>query len=160
MTPTVRPWPVLAEKNFALFWFSILVSSIGSQLTTVAVAWQVYEMTDSPAQLGLVGFFRAVPLIAFALTGGWLADRVERRRLLIAAQALGLVLSLALGFLSDAGRVQVWHIRSEEHTSELQSPYAISYAAFCFQKSDTGELVDRLHPVNPPPIDTTEALPL
>ena len=106
----VRPWTVLAEKNFALFWFSLLVSSIGSQLTTVAVAWQVYEMTDSAAQLGLTGFFRAVPLIAFAFTGGWLADRVERRRLLIAAQALGLVLSLALGLLTDAGRVQVWHI--------------------------------------------------
>jgi MFS family permease len=106
----VRPWTVLAEKNFALFWASLLVSSIGSQLTTVAVAWQVYEMTDSAAQLGLTGLFRAVPLIAFAFTGGWLADRVERRRLLIAAQALGLVLSLALGFLTDAGRVQVWHI--------------------------------------------------
>lgn len=110
MNERVRPWTVLAEKNFALFWFSILVSSIGSQLTTVAVAWQVYEMTDSPVQLGLVGFFRGVPLIAFALTGGWLADRVERRRLLIAAQALGLVLSLTLGLLTDAGAVQVWHI--------------------------------------------------
>lgn len=106
----VRPWTVLAEKNFALFWFSILVSSIGSQLTTVAIGWQVYEMTDSPAQLGLVGFFRAVPLIAFALTGGWLADRVERRRLLIAAQALGFVLSLALGLLTASGAVEVWHI--------------------------------------------------
>ena len=110
MSEPVRPWTVLAEKNFALFWASLLVSSIGSQLTTVAVAWQVYEMTDSAAQLGLTGLFRAVPLIAFAFTGGWLADRVERRRLLIAAQALGLVLSLALGFLTDAGRVQVWHI--------------------------------------------------
>src|ERR1043166_7218500 len=110
MSEPVRPWTVLAEKNFALFWASLLVSSIGSQLTTVAVAWQVYEMTDSAAQLGLTGLFRAVPLIAFAFTGGWLADRVEPRRLLIAAQALGLVLSLALGFLTDAGRVQVWHI--------------------------------------------------
>ncbi len=110
MSEPVRPWTVLAEKNFALFWASLLVSSIGSQLTTVAVAWQIYEMTDSAAQLGLTGLFRAVPLIAFAFTGGWLADRIERRRLLIAAQALGLVLSLALGFLTDAGRVQVWHI--------------------------------------------------
>ncbi len=106
----VRPWTVLAEKNFALFWFSLLVSAIGSQLTTVAVAWQIYEMTDSAAQLGLTGFFRAVPLIAFAFTGGWLADRVERRRLLIAAQALGFCLSLSLGLLTDGGAVQVWHI--------------------------------------------------
>ena len=106
----VRPWDVLAEKNFALFWFSLLVSSVGSQLTSVAIAWQVYELTDSPLQLGLTGLFRAVPLIGLALTGGWLADRVERRRLLIATQALGLVMSLALALLTDSGRIQVWQI--------------------------------------------------
>jgi MFS family permease len=110
MNERVRPWTVLAEKNFALFWSSLLISSIGSQLTTVAIAWQVYEMTDSPLQLGLTGLFRAMPLIAFALTGGWLADRVERRRLLIATQALALVMSLSLALLTDAGRIQVWEI--------------------------------------------------
>jgi MFS family permease len=106
----VRPWTVLAQKNFALFWSSLLVSAIGSQLTSVAIAWQVYELTDSPLQLGLTGLFRAVPLIAFAFTGGWLADRVERRRLLLATQVLALFLSLSLGLLTDSGHIDVWHI--------------------------------------------------
>ncbi len=110
MEKPVRPWDVLAEKNFALFWFSLLVSAIGSQFTSVAVAWQIYELTDSPFQLGLTGLFRAVPVIVFALTGGWLADRVERRRLLVVTQGLSLLLSFSLGLLTDSGHIMVWHI--------------------------------------------------
>ena len=101
---------MLAEKNFALLWSTLLISGIGSQLTSVAVAWQVYELTNSPLQLGLTGLFRAVPLIGFALTGGWLADRIERRRLLIATQSLALLMSLALALLTQSGAIQVWQI--------------------------------------------------
>ena len=105
-----RPWNVLAERNFGLFWSSLLVSSIGSQLTSVAIAWQIYEITNSPLQLGLTGLFRALPVIAFALNGGWLADRVERRWLLAVAQGLSLFLSLSLGLLTDSGHIRVWQI--------------------------------------------------
>ncbi|HTM10501.1 MAG TPA: MFS transporter [Verrucomicrobiae bacterium] len=110
MHDRVRPWTVLAEKNFALLWSSLLISGIGSQLTSVAIAWQVYEITDSPLQLGLTGLFRAAPLIGFALTGGWLADRVERRRLLIATQTLALFMSLSLALLTQSGAIRVWEI--------------------------------------------------
>ncbi|HEX9443077.1 MAG TPA: MFS transporter [Candidatus Binatia bacterium] len=110
MDRPVRPWDVLAEKNFALFWLSLLVSGIGSQLTSVAVAWQIYQITDSPLQLGLTGLFRAVPIIGFAVTGGWLADRVERRRLLIATQILSLAMSLGLALLTDSGHIRAWQI--------------------------------------------------
>ena len=110
MDKPVRPWDVLAEKNFALFWLGLLVSAVGSPLTSVAVAWQVYQITDSPLQLGLTGLFRAVPVICFAVTGGWLADRVERRRLLIATQILSLLMSLALALLTDSGHIRIWQI--------------------------------------------------
>lgn len=110
MTERVRPWTVLRERNFALLWSSLLISGIGSQLTSVAIAWQVYEITDSPLQLGLTGLFRALPLIGFALTGGWLADRVERRRLLIATQSFALCLSLSLALLTETGAIRVWEI--------------------------------------------------
>jgi MFS family permease len=112
MKNSVRPWRVLAERDFGLFWSSLLVSAIGSQLTSVAIAWQIYEMTSSPLQLGLTGLFRAVPIIIFALTGGWLADRMDRRRLLIITHGLEMLLSLLLGLLTDAGLVKVWHIYS------------------------------------------------
>jgi MFS family permease len=110
MEKPVRPWNVLAERNFGLFWSSLLVSAVGSQLTSVAMVWQIYEMTNSPLQLGVTGLFRAAPVILFSLTGGWLADRMDRRRLLIATQTLALLLSLVLALLTDSGRVQVWHI--------------------------------------------------
>lgn len=110
MKNRVMPWNVLASRDFGLFWSSFLVSAIGSQLTSVAMAWQIYEMTNSPLQLGITGLFRAVPVILFALTGGWLADRADRRRLLIATQALAMLLSLVLAVLTDSGHIKVWHI--------------------------------------------------
>ena len=110
MENRVRPWNVLAEKDFALFWFSLLVSGIGSQLTSVAIAWQIYEITNSPLQLGLTGLFRAIPVIVFSLTAGWLADRMERRRLLLILQLLSMLLSFSLGLLTDSGHIRVWQI--------------------------------------------------
>ena len=110
MDAQVRPWRVLAQRDFGLFWSSLLISGIGSQLTTVALAWQIYEVTGSPLQLGLVGLFRALPVIVSALTGGLLADRMDRRRLLIATQALAMLLSFLLGLLTDLGVIRVWHI--------------------------------------------------
>jgi MFS family permease len=110
MKDRMMPWHVLAERNFGLFWSSLLISAVGSQLTSVAMAWQIYEMTNSPLQLGIAGLFRAAPVIFFALSGGWLADRIDRRRLLIATQTAAMVLSLLLAVLTDTGMVKVWHL--------------------------------------------------
>jgi MFS family permease len=110
MKNRVMPWNVLASRDFGLFWTSLLVSAIGSQLTSVAMAWQIYEMTNSPLQLGITGLFRALPVILFALTGGWLADRMDRRRLLIITQVAAMLLSLVLALLTDSGQIKVWHI--------------------------------------------------
>lgn len=100
----------MAEKDFGLFWVSLLVSSIGNQLSHVAIGWQIYELTSSPLQLGLTGVFRALPVVVFSLTGGVLADRVDRRRLLIFTQTVAMILALLLAVLTDTGLVRVWHI--------------------------------------------------
>ncbi|MBI2985286.1 MAG: MFS transporter, partial [Deltaproteobacteria bacterium] len=76
----------------------------------VTIAWQVYQITDSPLQLGLIGLFRALPMIVFSLTGGLLADRLDRRQLLMATQSLAMILAALLGVLTQTGYVQVWHI--------------------------------------------------
>lgn len=110
MSEQNRPWKVLAEKNFGLFWVSLLVSAIGNQLSHVAIGWQIYELTSSPLQLGLTGVFRALPVVVFSLSGGVLADRVDRRRLLILTQTLALLLALTLALLTHTGLVRVWHI--------------------------------------------------
>jgi MFS family permease len=108
--PQVTPWQVLAQRDFGLFWISLLFSAVGSQISTVAVAWQVYEITNSPFQLGLTGLFHALPVMIFSLPGGVVADRVDRRRLLILTQALAAILALILGLLTSTGQVRVWHI--------------------------------------------------
>ena len=60
----------LRHRDFRLFWTGLLLSSVGSQFTVVAMAWQIYELTDSPLQIGLIGLARAVPQIAILLFGG------------------------------------------------------------------------------------------
>jgi MFS family permease len=106
----VTPWQVLAQRDFGLFWTSLLFSAVGSQISTLAVAWQVYEITDSPFQLGLTGLFRALPVMMLSIPGGVVADRVDRRLLLIITQTLEMLLALALGVLTSTGAVRVWHI--------------------------------------------------
>jgi MFS family permease len=106
----VTPWQVLAQRDFGLFWVSLLFSAVGSQISTVAVAWQVYEITNSPFQLGLTGLFRALPVMILSIPGGVVADRMDRRRLLIITQSLAAVLALILALLTSAGEIRVWHI--------------------------------------------------
>src|SRR4030095_14471654 len=77
----------LRHRDFRLFWIGLLLSIICSQFTTVAMDWQIYELTNSPLQIGLIGLVRAVPQVAMLLFGGLLADAMDRRRLMIATQA-------------------------------------------------------------------------
>jgi len=95
----------LRHRDFRLFWIGLLLSSVGSQFTTVAMAWQIYELTNSPLQIGLIGLVRAVPQVAMLLFGGLLADAMDRRRLMIATQASLFVVSGTLAFLTMTGRV-------------------------------------------------------
>ena len=110
MKRQVTPWQVLKQRDFDLFWTSLLFSAVGSQISTVAVAWQVYEITNSPFQLGLTGLFRALPVMILSIPGGVVADRMDRRRLLIINQALAMLLSLVLGLLTSTAQIRVWHI--------------------------------------------------
>jgi len=95
----------LRHRDFRIFWIGLLLSSIGSQFTTVAMAWQIYELTNSALQIGLIGLVRAVPQVAMLLFGGLLADSMDRRRLMIATQASLFLVSGALAFLTMTGSV-------------------------------------------------------
>lgn len=90
------PFAALRQRDFRLFWGGLVLSGIGSQFTTVAMAWQIYELTNSPLQLGLLGLARGVPQIGLLLVGGLLADAVDRRRLMMMTQIGQLVVSGAL----------------------------------------------------------------
>jgi len=106
ISPTSRRPALLSplrHRDFRLFWTGLLLSSVGSQFTTVAMAWQIYELTDSPLQIGLIGLARAVPQMAILLFGGLLADAVNRRRLMMLTQASLFGVSAALALLTLAG---------------------------------------------------------
>jgi len=100
----------LGERNFALYWSGQLLSQVGTWIELTATSWLLYSITESPVLLGLVGLFRAVPIVLLSPIGGAIADRVPRRRLLFATQCASVVLSLILGTLVLSGSVQFWHI--------------------------------------------------
>ena len=62
-------------RDFRLFWISLFVSNIGTWMQMTATNWLLYQLTDSPVQLGLNGIFRAIPAIGLGLISGTFADR-------------------------------------------------------------------------------------
>lgn len=95
----------LRHRDFRLFWTGLLLSSVGSQFTQLAMAWQIYELTDSPLQIGLIGLARAVPQMFILLFGGLLADAMNRRKLMMITQGSLFFVSATLAFLTLAGQV-------------------------------------------------------
>ena len=101
---------VLRYRDFRLYWIGYFISHIGDSMQQTAVTWLLYEITNSPLKLGLNGAFRAVPMIVLGLFGGTLADRFDRRRVLLVTQTILMVLALLLGLLDQKGHIQPWHI--------------------------------------------------
>ncbi len=100
----------LRHRDFALLWVGMTVSLLGDGIYMVAIAWQVYDLTGSPTALSLVGVAWSLGMVALLLVGGKVADRVDRRRLLVAADVIRLVAVGAMGVLAVAGVVAVWHL--------------------------------------------------
>ncbi|HET7676561.1 MAG TPA: MFS transporter [Candidatus Limnocylindrales bacterium] len=108
------PWPralsAFRHRNFRLFWSGQLVSLVGTWMQQVAQGWLVLELTGDPLALGITAACQFLPVLAFGLFGGVLADALPKRRTLVAAQAGALALALALGILTGSGLVQVWQV--------------------------------------------------
>ncbi|HVO91977.1 MAG TPA: MFS transporter, partial [Terriglobales bacterium] len=92
------------HRDFCVFWTGSFLSSMGTQFTTVAMAWQIYELTNSPMQIGLLGLARALPQIFLLLVGGLLADAMDRRKLMMCTQTGLFCVSTTLAVLSFLGR--------------------------------------------------------
>jgi MFS family permease len=95
--------PLRRSRDFRWLIFGELVSVLGTQLTTVAVPYQVYRLTHSSLDVGLVSLAQLFPLIAGSLLGGSVVDAIDRRRLLMAAQVLMAVCSAGLAVNADLG---------------------------------------------------------
>ena len=100
----------LRHRDFRLFWSGQLVSLVGTWMQSVAQAWLVLQLTNSPFRLGLVSALQFLPILLFSLVTGALADRVRKRRLLLGTQAALALQALTLAALVFAGRVEYWHV--------------------------------------------------
>ncbi len=85
---SLGPWRVLRNRNYALLFWGQLISSAGTQMQVVAVAWQVYLLTHSAIALGLIGLVQAIPRLIFSLVGGVFADMFDRRKMLLVIEAV------------------------------------------------------------------------
>lgn len=100
----------LRHRDFALLTAGSVVSLLGDGFFHVALAWQVYEISNVPTALSFVGVAGTLPLVLFLLLGGTFSDRYDRRRLMIGADVLrGLAIG-AMGVLSVTGTVELWHL--------------------------------------------------
>ena len=106
-----RVFTALVEyRDFRLVWSGACVSSIGTWMQKLAQSWLVLQLSNSPFLLGLDAFLGEIPIFLFSLIGGVVADRVDRRSLLIAGQFIQMSCALTLAGLFALDVIQVWHI--------------------------------------------------
>ncbi|MHC5852472.1 MFS transporter [Nostoc sp.] len=99
-----------SSRNFRLYYIGQAISLIGTSMTQVATSWLVYRLTDSAWLLGLVGFASQIPTLVLIPLGGIIADRSKRHRILLVAQILGMLRSLALTWLALSGTINIEYI--------------------------------------------------
>lgn len=100
----------LRIRDFALLWAGATVSLAGDGVYVVALAWQVYELSNSPTALSIVGVAWTLPVGLFVLVGGVVTDRVERRRVMIAADVVRALAAATIGVLSVTDQIELWHL--------------------------------------------------
>lgn len=100
----------LRHRNFRLLLIGALLSNAGDFMQNVAQAWLVWHLTRSAFLLGLVGFFDSIPRLFLGALGGALTDRLDRRRLLIITQTLGMVQAFVYWFAVYFEFIRYWHI--------------------------------------------------
>jgi predicted MFS family arabinose efflux permease len=100
----------LAHRDFRRFYAAQLLALVGTWMQTVAQAWLVLQLTDSPFKLGLISTLQFLPILMFSVVTGAVADRLPKRRLLVATQTTLACQALLLGTLVATGRVQYWHV--------------------------------------------------
>jgi hypothetical protein len=100
----------LRERDFRRLWMGTCASLLGDGAFIVALAWQVYDLTNAATAMGAVGLAMTIPTIVLLLVGGVVSDRFDRRRVMLAADLGRLLAVAALAVLSITGALALWHI--------------------------------------------------
>ncbi|MGC2247814.1 MAG: MFS transporter, partial [Terriglobales bacterium] len=105
-----RVFKAFQYRDFRLMWIGACTSSIGTWMQIVAQGWLIYRLSHSAFLLALDQFLGGIPIFLFSLIGGVVADRLDRRRILLGSQWVQMASAGLLTFLVFTGRVHVWHI--------------------------------------------------
>jgi MFS family permease len=109
--PRLQTFRALQYRNFRLLWISLIVSSVGTWMQIVAQSLLILQITHGSAlALGIVSLAQSSSFFLFALVGGGVADRVDKRRFLLITQSLSMCLAFLLGILTLTNVIQVWTI--------------------------------------------------
>lgn len=107
---SIRILDPLRERDYALLTAGAVVSLLGDGFFNVALAWQVYELSNLPTALSVVGLAWTLPLVLFVLVGGVFSDRYDRRWLMVGADVIRAVAIGLIGVLSLTGVLELWHV--------------------------------------------------
>jgi MFS family permease len=100
----------LRLRDFRLLWTGMTLSLLGDGVLLVALAWQAYQLSNRPAAMSLIGVALTVPQVVLVLFGGVVSDRLERRKVMLVADAVrGMALAL-LAWLTLSGSLALWHL--------------------------------------------------
>lgn len=97
-------------RDFALYWLARTTSWLGDGVMVVALPWQVYELTNSPTAMGVVGAVQMVPIFVFTLFGGVASDRIDRRKVIFFADTARALAAGIAGVLAITGDLELWHL--------------------------------------------------
>ncbi len=109
-SPSLAAWQVLRRGPFARYMAGESISMLGTWMQQMAQGWVVAGLTTSAFSLGLINFCAGLPMLALTMHGGIVADRFDKRLILLITQVVQIILALAIGWLVARGQIAVWHI--------------------------------------------------
>jgi MFS family permease len=109
-SPSFAYWQVLRRGPFARYMAGETISMLGTWMQQMAQGWVVAGLTTSAFALGLINFCAGIPMIALTMYGGTVADRHDKRLILLATQVVQIILAIGIGWLVARGQIAVWHI--------------------------------------------------
>jgi predicted MFS family arabinose efflux permease len=121
--PLATTFRAFGYRNFRLLWTGAFTSSTGTWLQEVAQSWLVYSLTGSTVLLGLTAFLAGAPILLFSLIGGVVADRMDRRKLLLLSQYTQMSVAFVLAALIFTGHIQIWHLLAAAFVSGLAQAF-------------------------------------
>jgi MFS family permease len=102
--------PALKHRGFALIWVGLMISVVGTQMQQWALFWHISQLSKDPIAVSVVGGVRFLAVLLFSLVGGLVADRYNRKTIMLITQTTSMSIAVILGLLTLSGEIRLWHI--------------------------------------------------